>query len=348
MRKILISVMLLSLASTGSYALEGNVSTERLYDSRGSWVLTAPPSIILWTVYAKHSKRKNAPKKSSMTLSEAALEHVRHLPMDNEKKQSTLKLVHESYEKHDVPLHKETLHKVASTPYVRAEPDFMKKEHPKNFKHQHEYFDLIREADLLAHEGEKEKACKIYEDCLEMPSQLRSTDGMLLVRLVDRLTRIYYLEGNYRKAEEIIRHHLARHDSMFERLGPDDPELLEIAFLLQDLGLVYGGMHRNHEAEACTLEALEIVKKFNGEKSADYIVMLGGLARLHKHMGHLEQAEKEYTRAINLASESKVLSDNSQAIILGNYYKLLEKMGKSRKAEKIAAQANELKPGTIH
>lgn len=348
MRTLLTLLIIGLIVAPCAYSLEGSVSKERLYDARDAWILTAPPSTVLWSVYTKHSKRKKGDDKASMTLSEAALEHVRHLPLDSDKKQKTLELIHRSYKKHQVPVHKETLHKVASIPYHLGDQGYMKKEPPQNFHKPSYYFDQIREADLLAHEGERKKACKIYEEALSKLSKLRSTDGMLLVRLVDRLTRIYYLEGDYRKAEEIIRHHLARHNSMYDRLGPQDPDRLQIAFLLQDLGLVYGGMHRYHEAEACSLEALEIVKKFKTEKSSDYIVMLGALARLHKYMEQYDKAENEYRKAISLGRETKGLSRGSRAVILGNYCKLLKKMGKTRKAEKIATRANELKPGTVN
>ena len=106
-------------------------------------------------------------------------------------------------------------------------------------------------------------------------------------------------------------------------------------------------MNRYFEAEAVTEEALAIVKRFRGEKDADYIVMLGALARLHKYMGLYDEARKEYRNAIALANENKQISKASKAVILGNYFKLLQKMGKSREASKIASKANELKPGTV-
>lgn len=324
-------------------------SRKRLLDARNSWILTSPPSKILLSVYTKEAKlaKKKGDTEAAASLSEAALEHVRHLHPKHKTKMETVQMVQDHHEAHDLDTHEETLTKVASTPYVRSKTDYSKKKAPVNFKKQSTYLDMIREADLLASEGERKQAEKMYVEALDHLSQLRSTNGMLLVRLVDRVTRMFYRDGKYLAAEEIIRKHLYRHDSMFERLGPQDNDRLQIAFLLSDLGLVYSGMNKFYEAEAVTKEALHLVKRFHGEKNADYIVMLGALARLHKYMGKLNQSQREYKKAISLANDNKNISKSSKAVILGNYYKLLTKMGKTRLASKIADQANSLRPGTV-
>ena len=343
---LLISAFILTPAA---FADQEKSSRARLLELRNSWILSSPPSKVLHEVYTRYAreKAKRGDKKSALILSEAALEHVRHLDKESEKKVEAVALVKEHYKTHKIDVHDETLHKVANTPYVREHAGFLKKEPPSNFHKESFYLDRVREADLLATEGEEEKAEKLYVEALNKLEKLKSTDGMLLVRLVDRVTRLFYRDGKFSQAEEIIREHLYRHDSMYERLGPQDEDRLQIAFLLSDLSLVYCGMNRYVEAEALNEEALQIVKQFHTEKDADYVVMLGALARLHKYMGKYKESEKEYRRAISLAEDEEHVSRNTRAIIMGNYYKLLTKMGKTRLAAKVASEANSLRAGTV-
>lgn len=325
-------------------------SRSRLLESRNGWIMSSPPSHVLWSVYKKHAEEAagKGEHHKALVLSEAAIEHVRHLNKESARKKETLEMVDRHSKANEIEIHWPTLEKVAATPYSPSHPGYMKKDPPRVTEKQSSYIDKIREADLLNAEGESEKAEALYVSALKQLSGLKSTDGMLLVKLIDRVTRLYYRDNKFQKAEEIIREHIFRHDSMWERLGPADEDRLQIAFLLSDLGLVYTGMNRYFEAEAVTEEALSIVKRFRGEKDADYIVMLGALARLHKYMGLYDESRKEYRSAIALADENKQISKSSKAVILGNYFKLLQKMGKSREASKIASKANELKPGTVN
>ena len=240
-------------------------SRSRLLEARNGWILSLPPSHILWSVYTKHAADAADDKEhhKALVLSEAALEHVRHLDEESHRKKKTMEMLHEHSKLNEIEVHAPTLKKVANTPYVREQPSYLKKAPPRNFSKPESYIDTIREADLLASEGEADKAEALYIKALSQLSRLKSTDGMIMVRLIDRVTRVFYRDGKYQQAEEIIREHLFRHDSMWERLGPADPDRLQIAFLLSDLGLVYCGMNRYYEAEAATVEALKIVKQFN-------------------------------------------------------------------------------------
>lgn len=330
--------------------LQGSASTtpkheyyKRIHELKNFWTSDAAECYVLWRVYmnAAEEAAKKEDAKRALVLAESALEHARHWKVTDPKAAQTLALINAECKKTGVPIDHEHLHKLVEPQPV--EPDYEINRPVPTVAGEKESLDpLINEADVWVLDGDKEKAAKRYREILAHLNARRASNGADIVKVVDRLTRLYYKDRHYVDAERIVRAALKRGGSMFDVMHETDPERLQLGFLLADLGLVYSGTDRLIESEALYKAAVDIMNCCLGPDHPDSVVTLGELARVHKYMEDYDASEREYKQAISLAKGNPLISKKSRATIVGNYAKLLRKMGKNEKAAHMESHAAEL------
>lgn len=330
--------------------LQGSASTtprheyyKRIHEIKDSWTSNSAECHVLWRVYmnAAEEAAKKEDAKRALVLAESALEHARHWKSTDPRTAQTLTFIAAECKKTGAPIEHEHLHKLVEPQPV--EPDYEIDRSIPTVAGENDSLDgLIKEADVWVLDGQTEKAAQQYRKILAHLKARRSSDGADIVKVVDRLTRLYYKEKHYVDAERIVRSALKDRGSMFDMMHEHDPERLQLGFLLADLGLVYSGTDRLIESEALYKAALDIMNRVLGPEHPDSVVTLGGLARVHKYMDDFDASEREYKQAISLAKGNPLISKVSRGTIVGNYAKLLRKMGKNEKAALMETHAAEL------
>lgn len=330
--------------------LQGSATTtprheyyKRVHELKDTWTSDSADSHVLWRVYmnAAEEAAKKDDGKRALVLAESALEHSRHWKSTDPRALQTLAFIAAECKKAGTPIEHDHLHKLVQPPPV--EPDYEIDRSMPTVAGENDSLDsLIKEADVWVLDGNSDKAAKQYRKILAHLKARRSSDGADIVKVVDRLTRLYYKEKRYIDAERIVRTELKDRGSMFDRMHEHDPERLQLGFLLADLGLVYSGTDRLIESEALYKASLDIMNRVLGSEHPDSVVTLGELARVHKYMEDYASSEREYKQAISLAKGNPLISKISRGTIVGNYAKLLRKMGKNEKASLMEAHAAEL------
>lgn len=69
--------------------------------------MSSPPSHVLWTVYTKHAElaADKGEHHKALVLSEAAIEHVRHLDKESARKKKTLQMVDRHSKTNEIEIH---------------------------------------------------------------------------------------------------------------------------------------------------------------------------------------------------------------------------------------------------
>lgn len=327
--------------SGGSYLLY-------LKKQRDGWLWETPGSAVAWRAFLDEAQvaERNKDLEKELLLLEAALEHSSGFKETDPRRIETIAKIKEVAHKLGKKLTAKDAHElILPVTNTHLEPKYRMKPEPRRaaFK---PVGPMIQEADHLTTDGEQDKAIAVYLKTLKNLNERTTRQGHELVKVVDRLTRIYYRQGKFADAEVLIRKELKMRESMYDRLDDTDPEKLEIAFLLGDLALVHSGQERLVEAEALYKTALKIIHRQLTEHHYDYIVTLSDLARVHKLMGRYADAEREYRNALALAKKSDDVSRQARGTIVANYAKLLRKMGRERAALEMESRATDLLAGS--
>lgn len=339
--------LLASHADAATKGETGGSYLTYLKRQRDGWLWETPGSAVAWQAFMDEAKvaERSRDFEKQLLLLEAAVEHSSAFKETDPRRIETVSKLKEVAKKLGKNLNEKDVHElILPITNTHVEPKYRMKPLPRSapFK---PVEPMIREADHLMSEGEDDRAVKVYLKTLKNLNERSTRKGHELVQVVDRLTRIYYKQGKFADAEQIIRKELKMRESMYDRLDDTDPDKLQLAFLLGDLALVHSGQERLIESEALYRTALKIIQRNLTEHHYDYIVTLSELARIHKLMGKYSDAEKEYRQCLSLAKKSDDVSRRARGVITGNYAKLLKKMGKTRAADEMESRASELVAG---
>lgn len=350
---LLLSASLL-LTQTSVFAAPGPAPDDNyvayLKKQRDGWLWETPGNAIVWKAFIDQAdacgKSKDFAKQ--LALLEAAVEHSSCFKDDDPRRVETIKKLAACAKKQGkVIQEKDVQQLILPVTSTHSHPKYRMKPAPRT-KAYRDVEPMIQEADHLVVDGDTDRAVSVYRKTLKNLHERTNRKGHEIVQVVDRLTRIYYKQGRFTEAEELVRKELKAMESMHDRLDDFDPERLQLAFLLGDLALVYSGQERLIEAEALYKTALKIVHQHLSEHHYDYIITLSELARIHKLMGKYSESEKEYQSALALSKNQSDCSRATRSVIFANYGKLLKKMGKDRKATEMEAQARILAGATAH
>jgi len=143
----------------------------------------------------------------------------------------------------------------------------------------------------------------------------------------------YYQQGNFIKALEFGEKGLLKAK---EETNENHPQY---ASALSNLASVYESLGRYSEVEALILKALEIRKKFPGEKKLDYGESINNLAQYNSDIGNYAQAETLYLEVLQILKMALGETHLYYAITLNNLAGVYEEMGEYNKAEPLYLDA---------
>lgn len=345
-KSLVISTILLANANAFAAQDAGNGEDYMLHlkRQRDGWLWETPGDAIVWKAFMEQAESAGKTKElaKQLALLEAALEHSSCFKADDPKRLETIAKLKDCAEKQGKKLTEKQVQElilpVTNTihhPKYRMKPEAT----TKAFK---PVEPMIQEGDMLNTDGETDRAVKLYLKTLKNLNERTARHGHEIVKVVDRLTRIYYKQGRFAEAEIMVRKELKAMESMHDRLDDHDPDKLQIAFMLGDLALVYSGQERLIESEALYKTALKTIHQNLTERSYDYIITLSELARVHKLMGKYNEADKEFRQTLALSKDRPDCSNFTRGVLFGNYAKLLAKMNKVSAARDMEKKSKEL------
>lgn len=193
--------------------------------------------------------------------------------------------------------------------------------------------------------------------CAVMPPL--SLKGKLIIRnerldelqmmIVDRLVRLYVKDNDVGRAEDLvamIRDQLAVLD---QEKPPRESTQLQLAMLSADLGLIRANQHRFKESEELYQESSVVLEKLLGIHCPQLATIYSDYAVVCARHGKFRKAESNYQKAMTVISMGGVSKATTKTIV-GNYAKLLRKVGKSKEAEELEEEhsnSKELDPGHV-
>ncbi|MBX3073802.1 tetratricopeptide repeat protein [Candidatus Obscuribacterales bacterium] len=192
-------------------------------------------------------------------------------------------------------------------------------------------------AETLAASGDLNAAEAIYRGIMQRSTSYLTNvvESEMHTKVIDRLVRIYYQQNKFDQAETLIRQSLTLHETMEDKLEPADPQRLNAAYLLADLGLIFTGQRRFNEAEAVLDNSLKTISTFLGRDHPKTILTICDIALLHNAMNQSSKATNEYAEAYSRSKKSKALSVSAKKTIAQNYISSLRDSGEIQKAAKI-------------
>ena len=163
--------------------------------------------------------------------------------------------------------------------------------------------------------------------------RLQQTDTADLAFALDRLARLYELQGRYSEAEPLYQQALALRQRL---LGDDHPA---VATSLNNLAALYRSQGRYSEAEPLYQQALALRQRLLGDDHPDVATSLNNLAALYRSQGRYSEAEPLYQQA--LALRQRLLGDDHPdvATSLNNLALLYDSQGRYSEAEPLYQQA---------
>lgn len=159
----------------------------------------------------------------------------------------------------------------------------------------------------------------------------------LQMMIVDRLVRLYVKDKNLAQAEDLvamIRQQLAVLD---QEKPPRESTQLQLAMLSADLGLIRANQHRFKESEELYANSSIILEKLLGVHCPQLATIYSDYAVVCARHGRLRKAEANYQKAMEVIGQGGVGKSTTKTIV-GNYAKLLRKVGKKKEAEELEEQ----------
>lgn len=199
---------------------------------------------------------------------------------------------------------------------------------------------LLAAGDHAASDGDNFLAELFY--CAVMPPL--TLKGRLIIRnerldelqmmIVDRLVRLYVKQNDLVRAEDLImtiREQLAIID---QRKPPQESTQLQLAMLSADLGLIRAHQRRFKESEELYRKSSVVLERLLGTHSPQLATIYSDYALVCARHGKLRRAESNYQKAMDVIGMGGVSKATTKTIV-GNYAKLLRRVGKAKRAEEL-------------
>ncbi len=180
---------------------------------------------------------------------------------------------------------------------------------------------------LYASQRRYEEAKPLYEQSVAIRRRVLGEEHPETAMSLNNLADLYESQGEYEQAELLYKQALA---ICLKVLGEGH---FDTARILNNLAGLYAAQQHYEEAERLYKQALTIRQQLQGEEHPETAMCLHNLAGLYAAQQHYEQAEPLYQQALAICL--KVLGEEhpTTLIVAGNYFSLLESMGKGIKKE---------------
>jgi tetratricopeptide (TPR) repeat protein len=172
---------------------------------------------------------------------------------------------------------------------------------------------------------------------LEIEEKILGPEHRSTASTTGSLGELYFLLGNYARAEPLLKRALEVREKIF---GPDSPD---IAAALNSLADLYRQKGEFAEAESLCGRALAINERSLGPENPGTVPSLNRLAQLYVVKGDFTNAEALYLRSSNILA--KVYGPDHQAMASGldNLAQFYKTMGNLAKAESLSRRALEIR-----
>jgi tetratricopeptide (TPR) repeat protein len=167
-------------------------------------------------------------------------------------------------------------------------------------------------------------------------SDLQKPDDPNLSGNLSNLAKIYFDQGDYQKAEILLKKSLEITEKLYES------DHVKVAARLNNLALLYKSQGKYEQAEPLYFRAIEIHKKALGYESPDLANGLNNLAELYRIQSKYEQAEPLLLRAVKIGEKTFKHEHPKFAGLLNNLAGLYNDQGKYNDAQALYLRAIEI------
>lgn len=161
-------------------------------------------------------------------------------------------------------------------------------------------------------------------------------DHPIYARSIRNLAMMYYLKGDYIKAELLFLQAVKIFGNALRETHPD------YATSLNNLGSVYEEMGNYKKAEPFLLQAVEIFRNTLGETHLDYASSLDNLGGLYLEMGDYSKAESLLQKSLEIRHLTLGETHPDYATSLNSLANLYQTMGDYSKATVLLQQSTEI------
>ena len=186
---------------------------------------------------------------------------------------------------------------------------------------------LADKALALEKEGKNKESAENWERFIGLVEKYFGPFHPELAPSLNKLGDLYYLQGDYNKAQPLYARALAIREKAF---GPDHPD---VALSLGNLAGIYQDKGRYSEAEPLYNRSLAIREKVFGLDHPVVALILNNLATLYRDQGRYSKAEPLYNRSLDIREKVFGLDHPDVAATLDNLASLYNIQGKYSKAE---------------
>lgn len=163
----------------------------------------------------------------------------------------------------------------------------------------------------------------------------------IYIRALNNLSIIYSINGQYAKAENLVKEGLQKQEKVYGKNHRD------YCSLLTGLGDLYRLTNQFGKAEKTFLEAKEICAKVIGEKTPEYANVLNSLGALYNLMAQYRKSEKLHLESLALFEKTSGKNHPDYAMGLHNMGILYTNMGLYERAEKVFLQSQQIRRKTV-
>lgn len=192
---------------------------------------------------------------------------------------------------------------------------------------------LITLAEFHRQRNKFKRSKPYYERALELREKYLGMDDTLVVSERNKLVQLYYILGEYAKAESLGTVAI----SISERVYGKDH--LELAELYRNLAETYQEEKRFNEADSLYRRALAVLENHAGDVRHDIALILNNMGVFYHDWGRFAEAESLYYRSLTLNEE--LAGPNSLSLMSGvtNQAKLQTQVGNHARAESLYTRA---------
>lgn len=159
----------------------------------------------------------------------------------------------------------------------------------------------------------------------------------LQMMIVDRLVRLYVKDKDVARAEDLVTMSRQQLAVLDQEKPPRESTQLQLAMLSADLGLIRANQHRFKESEELYANSAVVLEKILGAHCPQLATIYSDYAVACTRHGKLRKAETNYQKAMEVIAQGGVGKSTTKTIV-GNYAKLLRKVGKKKEAEELEEQ----------
>ena len=192
--------------------------------------------------------------------------------------------------------------------------------------------------------GRYKTAENCFNSALQKYNDANMNESKQVALVISNLGLLYHTTGRYILADSFAKKAMYLRAKLIDDKKGLGASLNNLAVLYRDMGLY-------NESEEYIVQAVDIIKKANGENSPPYAIALNNQGILYQTIGKYKESEQLLLKAINIAAKDLGKKSPNFIRMKVNLALLYQSQNRYNEAEKIYLEAIELKKrrlGTNH